>query len=345
VELPKLSAEVLQYDRHAVTCPRCGVFNLPDWPAEGASFVGPRMQALLALLVGRFRLSRREAEEFVWEALGEKARICLGSVKNLEGRTAEALKEPYENALEGIRKEPVVHVDETGWYERTRLVWLWTLATPSVAIYRIAPGRGRQTFREFVGSFSKVLVSDRWKAYLDWGLHRHQICWAHAKRDFRKWEDRGGRCRRIGREALQCVTRVFELWRSRRKRELSHAAFAAGLQTVRRRLRRILKRGTRIKALKGVCGGFLLHEPALWTFVRKRSVDLTNNLAERAIRPAVMWRKICFGTWSSAGGRFVERIMTVAGTLRRRGKSVLQYLSQAILAHRSGRAAPSLLSQ
>lgn len=345
VELPKVSAEVLQYERHAVTCPRCGGFNLPDWPAEGASFVGPRMQALLALLVGRFRLSRREAEEFAWEALGDKARICLGSVKNLESRTAAALEKPYEKALEGIRKEPVVHVDETGWYERTRLVWLWTLATPSVAVYRIAPGRGRQTFREFAGSFSKVLVSDRWKAYLDWGLHRHQICWAHAKRDFRKWEDRGGRCRVIGREALKCVTRVFELWRRRRKKELSQAAFAAGVQTVRRRLRRILKRGIRVTALKGVCGGFLLHEPALWTFVYKRGVDLTNNLAERAIRPAVMWRKICFGTWSTTGGRFVERIMTVAATLRRRGKSVLQYLSQAILAHRSGTAAPSLLSQ
>lgn len=344
VELPKVSAEVLQYERHAVTCPRCGGFNLPDWPAEGASFVGPRMQALLALLVGRFRLSRREAEEFVRDALGEKARICLGSVKNLESRTAEALKAPYEQALEAVRKESVVHVDETGWYERAHLVWLWTLATSSVSVYWIAPRRGRQTFREFAGTFSKVLVSDRWKAYLDWGSHRHQLCWSHAKRDFRKWEDRGGRCRRIGREALECEDRVFEMWKRRREGKLSRGDFEAGLKTVRRRLRRILTRGTRVKALKAVCEGFLVHEPALWTFMRKRGVDLTNNLAERAIRPAVMWRKTSFGSWSATGERFVERMLTVAATLRRQGKSVLEYLARAILAHRSGRRAPRLLS-
>ncbi len=344
VELPKVSAEVLQYERHAVTCPGCGGFNVPDWPAEGASFVGPRLQALLALLVGRFRVSRREAEEFVQEALGEKAKICLGSVKNLESRTAEALEGPYEQALKGIRKEPVVHVDETGWYERARLVWLWTLATPSVAVYRIAPGRGRRAFREFAGSFSKILVSDRWKAYLDWGLHRHQLCWSHAKRDFRKWEDRRGRCRAIGREALECQKRVFELWRRRTQGTLGRAAFVTGLKRVRRRLRRILKRGTRVRALKAVCEGFLQTEPALWTFAHNRGVDPTNNLAERAIRPAVMWRKTCFGTWSEEGARFVERMLTVAATLRRQGRNVLEFLARAILAHRSGRVAPRLLT-
>lgn len=344
VELPKVSAEVLQYERHAVRCPTCGVFNLPDWPAEGASFVGPRLQALLSLLVGRFRLSRREAEEFAREALGEKARICLGSVKNLEIRTAEALEKPYEEALEGIRTESVVHVDETGWYERARLVWLWTLATASVAVYRIAPRRGKQTFREFAGSFSKVLVSDRWKAYLDWGLHRHQLCWSHAKRDFRKWEDRGGRCRAIGREALECEKQVFELRRLKTKGALNRASFLAGIQRVRRRLRRVLKRGTRVRTLRAVCEGFLQTEPALWTFAHKRGVDPTNNLAERAIRPAVIWRKTSFGTWSEEGARFVERMLTVAATLRRQGRNVMEFLVRAILAHRSGRVAPRLLS-
>ena len=344
VEFPPMSAEVQQFERHGVNCPGCGTFNLPDWPSEGADFVGPRLQAFLSILVGRFRLSRREAEELLQEALGPKARICLGSVKNLEARTAAALEAPYEEAREAVRRESVVHVDETGWYERAKLVWLWTLATPSVAVYWIAPRRGRRAFREFAGSFSKVLVSDRWKAYLDWGLHRHQLCWAHVKRDFRKWEDRGGRSRRIGREALECQDRVFEMWKQRRKGSLSRTAFVLAMKTVRRRLRRILKRGTRVKDLRAVCEGFLVHEPALWTFLRKRGVDLTNNLAERAIRPAVMWRKNCFGTWSTVGGRFVERMLTVAATLRRQGRSVLEYLTRAIRAHRADRQAPRLVT-
>ena len=88
-----------------------------------------------------------------------------------------------------------------------------------------------------------------------------------------------------------------------------------------------------------------MHEPALWTFARKRGVDPTNNRAERAIRPAVMWRKNCFGTWSEAGGRFVERMLTVAGTLRRQGRNVLDYLTRAITAHRLGQLAPRLSSR
>ncbi|MGH9661780.1 MAG: IS66 family transposase [Bryobacteraceae bacterium] len=343
VEFPPMSAEVHQFERHGVNCPGCGTFNIPDWPTEGAGFVGPRLQAFLSILVGRFRLSRREAEELLQEALGPKAKICLGSVKNLEARTAAALEAPYEEALEAVRGEPVVHVDETGWYERTKLVWLWTLTTRSLAVYRIDPRRGKQAFRDFAGSFSKVLVSDRWKAYLDWGLHRHQLCWAHAKRDFRKWEDRGGWSRRIGREALECEGRVFELWKRRREGKLSRGAMVSGMKTVRRRLRRILKRGTRVKALKAVCEGFLVHEPALWTFLGKRGVDLTNNLAERAIRPAVMWRKTSFGSWSTTGARFVERMLTVAATLRRQGRSVLEYLARAVRAHRAGRHAPRLV--
>ncbi len=344
VELPPVSAEVIQFERHAVWCPGCGGLNVPDWPAEGSRFVGPRLQALLSLLVGRFRLSRREAEEFVQEALGDKAKICLGSVKNLEGRTADALQGPCEDAVEGVRREPVVQVDETGWYERARLVWLWTLATRNGAVYRVAPGRGKQAFRELIGTFSKILVSDRWKPYLSWGLHRHQLCWSHAKRDFRKWEDRGGACRAIGREALRGEKAVFDLWRRRRQGRISRTAFLSGLQSAHRRLRRILNRGTRVKALSRVCRGFLATEPALLTFAHHRGVEPTNNLAERAIRPAVMWRKTSFGSWSGVGARFVERMLTVAATLRRRGRNVLDFLAQAIRAHRAGDPAPRLLA-
>jgi hypothetical protein len=51
--------------------------------------------------------------------------------------------------------------------------------------------------------------------------------------------------------------------------------------------------------------------PALWTFAVIEDVEPTNNAAERALRPAVLWRKRCFGAQSEAGNTFVERILTV----------------------------------
>ena len=59
-------------------------------------------------------------------------------------------------------------------------------------------------------------------------------------------------------------------------------------------------------------------------------VDPTNNAAERAVRPAVLWRKQSFGTQSERGSEFVERMLTVCGTCKLQGRNVLDYLTQAI---------------
>jgi len=91
------------------------------------------------------------------------------------------------------------------------------------------------------------------------------------------------------------------------------------------------------------CREVLKVEKALWTFVSKEGVEPTNNAAERALRPAVLWRKSSFGTHSEAGSRFVERIMTVVATLRQQNRPVLDYLIQAAQAQLEGHTPPSLL--
>jgi len=92
-----------------------------------------------------------------------------------------------------------------------------------------------------------------------------------------------------------------------------------------------------------MCRELLKEERALWTFVRVDGVEPTNNLAERCVRPAVLWRKRSFGTQSAAGSVFVERMLTTVTTLRLQGRPVLDYLTAACEAALQGRAAPSLL--
>ena len=84
-------------------------------------------------------------------------------------------------------------------------------------------------------------------------------------------------------------------------------------------------------------------EPALWTFVDHENVEPTNNTAERAIRPAVLWRKGSFGNDSLVGSLFTARILTAVATVRMRGGSVLNDLTEACAAYRATRHAPSLL--
>lgn len=91
------------------------------------------------------------------------------------------------------------------------------------------------------------------------------------------------------------------------------------------------------------CRQLLQVEPALWLFAAVQGVEPTNNAAERAIRPAVLWRRTSFGAQSQAGSIFVARMLTVVTTLRSQNRNVLEYLTQACRATRTGSPAPSLL--
>ena len=91
------------------------------------------------------------------------------------------------------------------------------------------------------------------------------------------------------------------------------------------------------------CRGLLALEPAMWTFAYHEGLEPTNNTAERALRPAVLWRKRSFGCHSEEGCRYVERLLTVVQTLRLQGRDVLDYLQAALTAHRHGLPTPKLL--
>lgn len=83
---------------------------------------------------------------------------------------------------------------------------------------------------------------------------------------------------------------------------------------------------------------------ALWTFSVVEGIEPTNNTAERALRPAVLWRKSCFGTQSAEGSRFVERLLSVRATCAQQGKNLFALLVDALRAAWTGVPAPVLIS-
>jgi transposase len=111
------------------------------------------------------------------------------------------------------------------------------------------------------------------------------------------------------------------------------------------RLGRLLRRGQENPDHKAaaLCRELRKWWPALWTFARVEGVEPTNNAAERALRPAVLWRKGSFGSDTEGGGRFAERLLTVAATCRQQRRHLLYFLGAAGEAALQGSAAPSLL--
>src|SRR5262245_32515290 len=128
--------------------------------------------------------------------------------------------------------------------------------------------------------------------------------------------------------------------------ELQRSTFRTYMSPLRREVERLLEAGSRCGVPKtaGTCRDILKRREALWTFVQVASVEPTNNAAERAIRPGVLWRKGSVGTQSEAGSRFVASMLTVVSTLKQQQRSVFAYLTAACEAALHGEAAPSLLT-
>jgi transposase len=116
---------------------------------------------------------------------------------------------------------------------------------------------------------------------------------------------------------------------------------------IRREVERLLLRGiaSNNKSLVGICRELYEHREWLWQFVRHEEVEPTNNAGERALRHAVIWRKLSFGTQSTNGSRFVETMLTVIETCRQQRRNAFDYLTDAAQAHLNGHSAPSLLSR
>jgi transposase len=344
-EMPKPEAVVTEYQRHTLTCLACGAQTSGSWPQgmPSGSF-GPRTQAMVGYLGGRFGLSKRDIAEAM--AVGFDIDLSLGSVPAQEQEVSEALAAPVAEAQGYIQQQTSANADETGWHEQGKQAWLWVGATRFVIAFLLLATRGAEGAKRLLGEkFSGILGSDRWTAYAFFDPERRQVCWAHLKRDFQAIFERGGESRVIGKLLLQRTALLFHHWHRVRDGTLSRTDFIALVEPIREDVRNLLAIGvlSNQAPTRNTCANILKIEPALWTFVTYEGIEPTNNAAERPLRRGVLWRKRCYGTQSQAGGRFVERILTAVLTLRQQNRDVLEFLTQACLAKNGAAHVPSLL--
>ncbi len=344
VEIPEIKPRVTEFQVHVLTCD-CGHCTPGELPADvGPSAFGPRIQAIVSLLSGAYRLSKREIERLMSDIFDVD--MSLGSVCNLENGMSQALEKPVEAAKDFVKSQPAVHLDETGWREAKQKAWLWTAVTSLVTVFVIRMSRGADVVYELIGSsFGGVVNSDRWSAYARLPLERRQVCWAHLKRNFQKLVDRGGASAKTGKRLLNCTDQLFKYWHRVRDGTIKRSTFLRHMARLEDEVFAILVVGAGCRHPKTArfCENVLALSPALWTFARVDGVDPTNNAAERAVRKPVLWRKGSFGTDAPRGSRFAERILTVVATLRSQQRNVLDYLVDAANAAVRGEQAPSLL--
>jgi transposase len=341
-EIPPITAEVTEHRGYRVRCPHCAALVPPPDLPEGA--FGPRLTAMGSLLHGRFRLSMRETTEVFADLFGVP--LGPGSVSALCQEVSTALDRPYEQVRAHVETETHANVDETGWKQAGDRRWLWVAVTALCTLFVVAKNRSAAVLATVLGeTFDGVVSSDRYKAYLSIPIERRQVCWAHLKRNLMAFAERGGEIGDRGTETVGVVEKGFAAWYRYKDGGGDRAALQAEIGPLRTQMQGLWDRGTTLPSwrVRAVCNDVTKLEPALWTFVTIEGVEPTNNAAERALRPAVLWRKGCFGADSPDGNGFVAKILTASATCRQQKRHLLTYLTTAVSAYRDGKPAPSLL--
>jgi len=343
-EIPPVEPHVTEYRLHALGCRGCGHVTRAALP-EGVPrrFFGPRVEAITALATGVYRVSKRTTVELVRDLFGLP--MSVGAVIDSQHAMSCALAGPFDEAHAYAKRQPVKHADETGWWQKNGRAWLWTVVTPLVTVFLVRARRSAEVARELLGDVRGILVADRYKGYVHWPADAYQFCWAHLLRDFVAMAERGGDSQRVGEALLEQAERMFALWHRVREGTLRRFFFRIWMLPVRARVEGLLAEGATLTHPKsaGLCRSLLERKQALWTFVGTESVEPTNNVAERAVRHAVLWRRGSFGTQSEQGSRFVERLLTTLMTCRQQGRNVLDFLVRARTATLNGTPAPSLV--
>lgn len=339
-ELPEIQPIVTEYQQHRLLC-MCGCSTCGSLPlGVPTGQAGPRLIAFAGLLMACFRQSKRRAAQFLSMILNQPA--SAGWMVALQNRAAEAVQPAYDELSQQLPAEPVLHIDESPTKEGKSKAWVWTFVAAAFTFFACRTSRAAAVPQKLLGDdFEGVINCDRARMY--WSLGRLQWCWAHLKRDFQALIDDPCTIRkRLGHDLMRPTKELFALWKKVRDGTISRATFRRRMQPLRAEVEGYLLRGYFDARVCGFCKELCEHRERLWTFVDVEGVEPTNNAAEQALRHAVIWRKLSFGTQSASGSRFVERLLTVIETCRRQQRDVFAWLAHTVQAHLNGNA-PSLL--
>ena len=362
VEVPPVKPIVIEHRFHQMTCTCCGKENQAPLMAEiiGKGGYGSRVAAYIGLFSSQYRQSYRQIERIMQAVFG--IHMSLGTIKNLRTEVSEAVRDAVTGAQEYVQQQPTVAVDETGFKQRNgdgqnaakTSGWLWVVVTPLIISFQVILSRATTAAQTVLGeTFTGFITSDRCPAYNWVDVSHRQLCWAHLKRDFIQISERVGASAEIGADLLVQEKLLFNLWHQFRNEQLTRSQLIQAVKPIQAEFSSILleaaelhidpQEKTPLAKTVRTCRNLLKLEVAFWLFVSEDGVEPTNNAAERAIRPAVIWRRTSFGSDSLAGSEFVSRLLTVVSSLNLQERNILDFLTESILAARSGQIPPSLL--
>jgi len=329
-DLPEVRSEVIEHCLYDAICPSCHkrqIARLPNNVPNGQ--MGSGLISWITLMNGAYALSISSIQRLLKDQW--QLSFSTGAVSQATRSVTGWLLPLYQQIGQAVRHLPVAHADETSHYRNRERRWLWVLCSSQVVYFLTHHSRGKGAANGLLGNFDGILVTDQHGGYNDYPIEKRQLCWAHIIRKFKKISARVGRAGVLGNQ-LWRLSRLIVHFRNRwRSDGYSDACYYTRMQQFKQNIHRLLCLGLEVvpigptqKASKTAnqCKRLLTDELMLWTFLQDRAIPMTNNEAERAIRPYVIWRKTSFFSQSARGDQFRPIILTLTETCKRLGMGV-----------------------
>lgn len=349
VEIEEQPISVEEHRAVAQWCERCQKMHYAPFPEDlvKAGLVGPRLTALVAYMKGVCHASFSTIRKFLRDVVGVK--VSRGHLSKLVQKVSASLKDPYEELLALLPNEEFLNVDETGHKDQGKRFWTWCFRAACYTLYKIDASRGSNVLIEVLGEeFNGVLGCDYFSAYRKYmRLNENvalQFCLAHLIRDVKFLATHPDpQNRAYGEQLLSDLRRLFSVIH-RREQYKTEEHFQDHLYKACSDLMWDVHEEMNTRESKNIGKRFARHADSYFQFLTTPGIELTNNLAEQAIRFVAIHRRMTQGTQGEAGQRWCERIFTAITTCQQQDRSVFDFIYRAVKAYFQNAPPPSLLA-
>ena len=335
MELPQVKVEVTD---HLFVERRCGVCKKRWTPDPEVALAGvvvgkKRMGIGLMSLISHLKTVCRVPVDQVQGLLATLygLRISAGEIAETGHDVAELGESEYESLLSRIRGSPVLHGDETGWREDGANGYLWSFSTPEVRYYLYRKSRAGAIVTEVLADeFVGTLVSDFLGSYNIYDGPK-QRCWVHLIRDLKELREKNSEMADVS-SWVDSVMGVYHRANATREKQLSERERIRLRRGFEDELGRLCKPYLKVKSApqRVLAERMERFMGELFTFVEYPEAPSENNAAERAIRPAVVARKISGGTRSARGSNTASVLRSLFETWALQGRNTIDACREMI---------------
>jgi transposase len=274
-------------------------------------------------------------------------KVTPGGLVQMWRRLAELLYDWYKTIQQEALNSAVLHADETGWRVKGKTHWLWCFATGELSFFMIHRSRGSPALLQFfTQEFAGTLVTDFWAAYNAVACALRQKCLVHLLRDLEhveRYKSPGPQWPAFAKKLRRLIADAIRLWRQRD--EIPPETYASRCACLARRLQALIVTPWEDPQARRLIKRLRRHQHEVLTFLDQPGVPFDNNLAERAIRPAVILRKNSYGNRSEYSADVQAVLMSIFFTLKKRGHNPVKTVHDALTTYLQTGQLPPLPSK